>query len=478
MMRNLIRVVILILILSVKGYAQLDSTLSDIQKLPEKYLATVSAKTDKYYQDITSKTEKTLTKLSSWENKIKGLLEKLSPETAQRLFADNQLTFAVLLEKYKQGKIIVDDYKGKYDSYRDKLNTTLKYIDEKKAGLEAKFITPLKDAQDKLSKLNNQIENTEALQQFIRERKKQLMDQAVKYLGQHKLLQRIDKESFYYIETLRNYKELFSDPKKVEVLAVKLLKKIPGFNHFIERNSMLAGLFGTPGMGGNPNGTIGLLQSRAGVQSAAQVTVSSAGSNPQQFFQQAVQLARGELSQLQQRIAQFSGGGSDFEIPNFTPNTQRSKKFLQKIELSANIQSSKHNNFFPVSSDIGFSAGYKPSNKMIIGIGGAYKIGWGSGLSNIRITHQGIGLRSFFDWKLKGNLFISSGYEQNYFAEIRSIEQLKDYSSWKSSALLGIAKKYNIGKKRKGEMKLLYDFFSQTKVPKTSAVLFRVGFGL
>lgn len=454
------------------------SDTSTLIQLPQNYLQQVSTKADKYYNSIISKTEKTLAKLSKWENKIKSILEKASPETAQRLFGNDQLTFAVLLEKYKEGKLVMDGYKARYDNYRDKLNSTLKYVEEKKAGLETKFVAPLKEAQHKLSQLNNQIENTEALQLFIKERKKQLLDQAVKFLGQHKMLQKIDKESFYYIETLRNYKEIFSEPGKAEALAVKLLKKVPGFNEFIERNSMLAGVFGTPGMGGNPNGTIGLLQSRAGVQSAAQVTIGSAGSSPQQFFQQALQLARGELSQLQQRMAQFGASGSDFEIPNFTPNPQRSKKFLQKIELSANIQSVKHNNFFPVSSDIGFSAGYKPNTKMIVGIGGSYKIGWGSGLNNIRITHQGLGIRSFLDWKLKGNLFASGGYEQNYFSEIRSIDQLRDYSSWKSSALLGIAKKYTIGKKRKGEMKLLYDFFSQTKVPKTSAVLFRVGVGL
>jgi hypothetical protein len=50
-------------------------------------------KVDKYYSRITSKTEKTLVRLAKWENKIKQLLQKASPETAQRLFADKEATF-------------------------------------------------------------------------------------------------------------------------------------------------------------------------------------------------------------------------------------------------------------------------------------------------------------------------------------------------------------------------------------------------
>ncbi len=455
-----------------------ESTSTEITALPAKYLDQVSAKADKYYKQVASKTEKTLEKLVKWEDKIKGLLEKVSPETVTRLFGNNQLTFKTLLQQYNEGKIITDGYVVQYNDYRDKLNNTLKYVEEKKTELNKKLITPLNNARQKVAEVEKQIKSTEAMDRIIKERKKQLMQQALQYIGKSKYLQKISKESYYYFEAVKNYKEIFADSKKAEELAIKLLKKIPGFNEFIEKNSLLASLFGSPGGGGNPNGTIGLLQSRLSVQMTAQTQLRAAGPNPQQIFQQAMQTARGQINELKQQIAKYGGGGSDFEVPDFKPNQQKAKTFFQKIELSANIQSSKHNNFFPVSSDIGFSAGYKPNNKMIVGIGGAYKIGWGSGLSNIQITHQGVGLRSFLDWKLKGNLFISSGYEQNYFVEIRSIEQLRDYSSWKSSALLGIAKKYNIGKKRKGEMKVLYDFFSQTKVPKTSAVLFRVGFGL
>jgi len=78
--------------------AQTDSILQQLQNIPKKYIGTVEKKVDKYSNRITSKTEKTLVKLSRWENKIKPLLQKASPETANRLFSDGHPTFVFLKE--------------------------------------------------------------------------------------------------------------------------------------------------------------------------------------------------------------------------------------------------------------------------------------------------------------------------------------------------------------------------------------------
>lgn len=435
----------------------------------------IDKKADKYYSDVNAKTTKTLERLVKWEVKIRQLLEKVSPETESKLFAPGQLTFAELLKKYKEGKVIADQYKSQYDRYSEKISSSLSYLEDKKQLVESNLSRSLVQAKESIGKVQKQQGQTELIQNFIRERKKQLMQQVFQYLGKSKLIQKMDKETYYYIETLRNYKSIFNEPGKAEKIAINLLRKIPAFNDFLERNSSLASTFGFGGVA-NPNGTVGLLQTRASVQSTANMRASAAGINPQQMLQQVMQVAKTELNKWKEQLNQW-GGNSDFEIPSFKPNSQRSKKFMQRIELSGDIQSTRHNSVFPVSSDLGFSAGYKPNDKMIIGLGISYKIGLGTGFNNIDITHQGLGLRSFIDWKLKKNIYLAGGYEQNYFAEIKNIDQLQDYSDWKSSALLGVSKKYSIGKKRKGEMKLLYDFFSKTKNPQTSSLLFRVGFG-
>lgn len=66
----------------------------------------------------------------------------------------------------------------------------------------------------------------------------------------------------------------------------------------------------------------------------------------------------------------------------------------------------------------------------------------------------------------------------NHNAGFKNIEQLKNYNAWQRSGLLGLSKKYKIGKKVKGEMKLLYDFLHKDHVPVSRAVVWRVGYKL
>lgn len=247
--------------------ADAASSAAPLNSLPVKYLGIISSKADKYYSSITSKTEKTLEKLAKWENKIKIILEKASPETAQRLFGNNQLTFASLLKKYEEGKAAAENYRGQYHEYRDKLITTVRYFDDKKQQLDSNVLNRLAHAKASTARLDEQLKNTEAVQQFIKERKKQLLQQALQYLGKSKYLQKINKESYYYIQTLTNFKDIFSNPKKAEEVAMKLLQKIPAFNDFIKKNSMLASLFRMPGNPNDPSAQASL----AGLQTRAQV---------------------------------------------------------------------------------------------------------------------------------------------------------------------------------------------------------------
>jgi hypothetical protein len=133
---------------------------------------------------------------------------------------------------------------------------------------------------------------------------------------------------------------------------------------------------------------------------------------------------------------------------------------------------------FPVTSDIGLSLGYKLNNKSVIGVGASYKMGLGTGWNNIRLSNEGVGIRSFIDYKIRGSLFISGGYEQNYRAAFYSLEQLRGLSGWQSSGLIGLSKKYKVSKKLKGSVQLLWDFLSYQQKPQTQAVLFRVGYSL
>ncbi len=467
--------VLLLILTSLYCEAQTDSVLQSLQQVPNKYIKQVDKKIDKYTNRITTKTEETLTKLAKWENKIHGLLLKTNPVAAQRLFASDQLTFATALEKYKKGEAVIEGQKAKYDEYRDKLTTSIKYLETKKDSLNAKLLHPLKDTKDKLDKLEEEQTQTEAIEQFIKERRKQLINQSLQYIGNSKYLTKISKESYYYEETLRNYKAIFSDKKKAEEAALHILNKIPGFTKFTRQNSMLATLFGSPSNVGNTPNLAGL-QSRASVNALIQNQIAAGGPNAREQIMQNIQEAQAKLSQLKDKIIK-AGGNTNGEMPDFKPNQTKSQTFKQRLEFGNNFQFSKNNSLVPEIADLGLSIGYKLNDKSIIGIGASYKMGLGS-INHISITHQGIGLRSFMDWKLKKQFFITGGYEMNYNAAFKNIEQLKSFNDWQNAGLVGLTKKINTKTKwAKGtKLQLLYDMLARQHAPVTHPVIFRVGY--
>lgn len=254
------------------------------------------------------------------------------------------------------------------------------------------------------------------------------------------------------------------------------------FKEFFRSNSHLGSLFALPG-GSSASTSLQGLQTRASVQQAITARFGS-GPGVQQMLQENMQAAQGQLSELKSKLSQYSSrsvsnSSADVDLPEgFKPNNQKTKSFLQRLEYGANIQSQRASSYFPVTSDIGLSLGYKLNDKSSVGVGASYKLGWGRGWNNIRLSHEGVGLRSYLDYQLKGTLYVSGGYEQNYRTAFQNVQQLKGLSAWQSSGLLGLSKKYKVSKKLKGEMKLLWDFLSYQQVPRTQTILFRIGYNL
>ncbi|MFT4153632.1 MAG: hypothetical protein QM629_07425, partial [Parafilimonas sp.] len=128
---------------------------------------------------------------------------------------------------------------------------------------------------------------------------------------------------------------------------------------------------------------------------------------------------------------------------------------------------------------------YKLSDNKRMGIGASYKIGWGS-IKHIDVSSEGIGLRSYVDMKMptvaKGKIlngiWFSGGFEYNYLSSFKSIQELhRNVDVWQKSALLGLSKKYKVGKKE-GNMQLLYDFLHNRQTPPGTALKFRLGYNL
>jgi hypothetical protein len=165
-------------------------------------------------------------------------------------------------------------------------------------------------------------------------------------------------------------------------------------------------------------------------------------------------------------------------MSDFKPNTQRTKSFWNRLEYGTNFQAEK-NNFFPATTDLGLSLGYKINDKSSIGIGATCKVGWGNNVRNIAVTRQGMGFQSYLDVEVKSSFFASGGFEYNYQPLTLETTGLLP-GSWKPSGLFGISKIVSLQRKlfKKTKLQLLRDFLSYRQVPASQPIKFRIGYNI
>jgi hypothetical protein len=448
-------------------------------KVVTKYLSTASEKVKTIQTALDKKTKKALERMQKLELQMQKKLSKIDSTKAAAVFGKVKVKYEAIGQQLSST--------GSFNQYipsLDTLATSLKFLDQNKA-----LLSNIKEYKEKLNTtlsnvkgLQDQFKKTEEIRKFLKERK-EMIRQQLSNLGFAKELKKMNKQVYYFSQQANQYKELLKDHKKAEKKAVELLSKTKLFKDFMRKNSQLASLFRLPGDPNDPIDQAALagLQTRAQVNNLIQQQLAAGGPGAQQQFQQNLQSAQSQLNQLKNKVSQFGQSSSDIEMPEgFKPNNQKTKTFLQRLELGANIQSQKATGYFPTTSDIGFSLGYKPNDKSVLGIGASYKMGWGQNIRNINITHQGVGLRSFADWKIKGSFWLSGGFETNYRNEFNRIDVLKNLNAWQQSGLVGVSKVVSLKTKffKKTKVQLLWDFLSYQQVPRTQALVFRVGYNL
>lgn len=439
--------------------------------LSPKLYAFLSQKSADAETRLNKATEKYLAKLLKQETKLRDKVVKVDSIKAPELFAGIEEKYAALTATSQK----LSKYPGVYSGHLDSLTISLNFL--KSNGLSD---PQLNTTLSQFSSLQAKLNQTEAVKKFLNERKR-LLKENLERLGMLKELKGFSKQAFYYSAQLKEYKALWENPSKLEQKLLEWAVRSEPFKAFFRQSSQLASLFALPG-GNTSTASLQGLQTRASVQQALAARFGS-GSNVQQMLQQNMQAAQGQLNELKSKLSQYGAGsvgnGGDVDLPDgFSINGQRTKTLLQRLEYGVNIQSQKARSYFPVTTDVGLSLGYKLNDKSSMGCGISYKIGWGRGWEHIRMTSEGVGLRSYLDYRLKGSLYLSGGYEQNYRNAFQSVQQLKSYSAWQSSGLVGLSKRYRVSKKVKGDVKLLWDFLSYQQIPRTQTLLFRVGYSL
>jgi len=365
---------------------------------------------------------------------------------------------------------------NKYLPGLDSVQTALQFLARYK--LPASQLSSLASLRSAVVHLQDQFQQTNIIQAFVASKLQQ---------GQA-IAQGLQRQLYYYRVQVQQYEDLLHDRDRAADKLLQVVGDQLAFRAFFLKHSCLAALFRMPG-----DEVAGAGQSFPGLQTREQIAVmvaerlgpgasfvsavsgeSSSGSNP---LAGSMQQAQERVGQLKNKIASLGGNGSNTDMPDFRPNPYHTRTFLQRIQLGSDLQTQSNTGLIPALSTIGLSAGYLLNSRSIVGIGMAYKLGWGQPFGHVSFSSQGMALRSFIDWRWKGNWWLAGGYEANYYNAFRHLSQLRRLSAWQSGALLGIMRTYKAGK-RSGNVQLLYDALYRQHIPQSQPVLFRVGYTL
>lgn len=436
---------------------------------------------------IQRQSNRLLTRLQKQESKLQQKISRKDSLLAKNIFAQSRQQYQALQAKLlaPAGKLSASPLK-EYIPSLDSISTAVRFLEQSPVKFTQLSSEQLKQVQglgQQAQALQARLQQAADIQAFIKERKELLKTQVEK-LGLARQFNRLNKEVYYYQQRIAGYKAVLKDKQQLETKALTALRELPAFKDFMQKNSYLSQLF--PAGAGNAAGGMDGLQTRDQVQALINQRIGAGGSSSlprsgpdntgQAYVQQQLQLAQNQLSQFKDKLNQLGGGSSDLVMPDFKPNSQKTKTFLQRLEYGFNIQSQNNRNILPATTDLGLSLGYKLSDKAVIGIGGSYKQGWGTLFNHIRLSGQGMSIRSFIDIKAKGSFWISGGYEWNYLSGLDSLSRIAgNVTKWQRSGLVGLTKKYKVGKKE-GKLQVLWDFLAREQVPRSAAFKFRIGY--
>lgn len=456
--------------------------------LQQKYAALVESKLERWNEQTEKHTLKALNGMVRQEQKMQEKIAKVDSLLAKKLFAYS-IDSLQKFKAYITGQL-ASWQKGprSYIPYMDTLKQALTFLSKAK-----EITSPARQMQEQIesslnavSSIESKLSSIENLEHYMAGRQQLLRQQLKQYPQLANNLKRINKQAYYYSAQIKQIKQTLQDPSKIEETVLRAVGKLPAFQQLLQRNAALSGLFTSPAvfphlLQGGSIPIVNGLPSRASLQTFVQSIPSTGTADVAQHIkQQLPDLASGldqGLHQLQNRLNK-AGGGNNKTLPDFKPNSQRTKPLWKRLEYKTDVQFGKSVRYLPATAAVAAGLGYKLNDKSTVGTGMSYTMGLGSGWKNIRFSTQAIGLRTYITWKLKKGLDIQGGTEWNYMLQLNGQLQLRRSASLQQNALLGLHKSYAAGRKLKGNIQVLYDFLHNKHLPGSQPVLFRFGYSL
>ena len=476
---------LLCLVLTISHAQSADSLTNKLTNFPSRLFGKIQSQSASLNQQLTRQTEKCLARLGRQEQKIKARLYKMDSVKAAKLYpSDPAAAYASLAQKFRQDSTRVFSSMGpEYLPHVDSVQVALNFLNKNPSVLGASPAVQAK-VQASLAQfqgLQAKLQQADVVKQYIASRKAQIQQYLSGYSqvppGVTSALQGYNKQAYYYADQVREYRSMINDPDKMMQTALVLLNKLPAFTNFMKSNSFLAGLFSVPAGYGTDQPVAGL-QTRDQVLAIIKNQVGQGGASGASSLQSSLQTAQQDIAKVQNKLSSLGAGSGGMDMPTFPVNDQKKKTFLKRLEVGVNFQTAQTTYFYPTTSDLGLSLGYKLGHGNVIGAGISYKIGWGNGFQHIAFSSQGVGLRSFLQIKIHSSWSAAGGFEYNYQQPFNSYQDIRNLSVWTRSGLIGVTKTVSMKSTvfKKTQVQLLWDFLSYSQIPKTAPIIFRVGY--
>jgi hypothetical protein len=470
------------------GYGQsVDSTTTKVLNYPSRLFGKLQAKLSGLNNQLASQTQKALQKMASQEARMQQKMMATDSTGAKQLFAGSANQYAALIQKMKSdtGRLHQSP-SGQYQPYVDSLQGELSFLKKNPQLLNANTnglqgsISQLQTAQAKLQVASQ-------AQTFMQQRRAQISQ----YIAQHASLQgmmskytaSMGKSAYYYSQQVSQYKDMLNSPDRLEQKALSMVSGLSAYQSFMKSNSQLSGLFKLPG----GDGTGAAAQAIPGLQTHSQISqqvqgqitnAASGGGDGMGAIQSKLQAGQSELDGYKAKLGLLGGGNTAAAAPDFRPNDQKTKSLWHRLEYGVNFQTTHSTYYYPTTTDLGVTLGYRLGHSNIVGVGASYKMGWGSDFQHIAISGQGVGLRSFLQVAIKSGLSATGGFEYNYTVPFTSYQQLRQLQYWTKSGLIGLSKTVSMKSSvfKKAQLQLLWDFLSYQQIPQTQPIIFRIGY--
>lgn len=286
----------------------------------------------------------------------------------------------------------------------------------------------------------------------------------------------IEKQVYYAKQKMNVFRQMEEDPSAAEDKAMECLQGTEGFDKYMDKST--AGPNSMQSLG--PNATAADLQ-KMGLQTKQQVQAAlqqKFGSNLGGISQK----MGDQIKTFQDKTKDISTAKQTFQSfrhiknihkPSFKINPMRGLPFWKRIEKQYNFQTTRATvDGQPAILQLSAMAGYRQSPKLSYGIGVVEATSLGQNWTNLHLSFQGIGLRSYAAWQWQYGIGVYAGYERLYkqaaFGSNTTADQsltpsLHSTSSYSESVLIGLTKSYHINDKWNGQIQLLYDIWWQQK---------------